>query len=45
MQDIELRFYGQFQCFEDPQDLIETDDGPVRGIKPYIEFEDPFGDE
>lgn len=45
MRDIELWFYGRFQCFEDPQDLIETDDGHVRGLKPYVEFEDLHGDE
>lgn len=40
MQDLKLWFYGQFQAFEDPQDMIYTDDGgQVREIDPFPEFE------
>lgn len=39
MQDLKLWFYGHWQCFEDPQEMIETDSGHVREVEEWPEFE------
>lgn len=39
MQDLKLWFYGHWQCFEDPQEMIETDSGHVREVEVWPEFE------
>jgi len=39
MQDLKLWFYGHWQCFEDPEEMIETDFGHVREVEPFPEFE------
>jgi Replicative DNA helicase len=39
MQDLKLWFYGHLQCFEDPQEMVETDFGHVREVERFPEFE------
>lgn len=40
MRDLQLWFYGSFQAFEDPQDMVYTDGGgQVREVEPFPEFE------
>lgn len=39
MRDLQLWFYGAYQSFTDPADMIEVDDGHVSRVEPFPEFE------